>query len=354
MKNKCKKLLITFLGIILLLLTFITYTALTDYKPDKVVALPIENKINNRNNNIIDIGTSFSVTTFNIGYCGLDKTEDFFMDGGTSSKPDNKNQVDNNLKEISSFLIKENSDFIMLQEIDKKASRSYGINEYEYIKEQLNDYSASFAINFKVPFVPIPFQRPTGYVESGLGFFSKYEVNSCNRLDLPGKEMWLRQMFDLDRCMMENRISVSNGKELIINNLHLSAYDKGGKVRVHQMTFLRDYIIEHYEAGDYIILGGDWNHVITNKESYDTRNWPDWLQTLPIDFTPEEFKWAYDERVPTVRDLSEIYMEGKTFTQIIDGFLVSPNIEIIDINGHDLKFLNSDHNPVTSTFKLNN
>ncbi|MCM1989966.1 endonuclease/exonuclease/phosphatase family protein [Oceanirhabdus seepicola] len=350
MKKKYKRLLYIPIVIILIFITFFTHIALTDYKPDDIVSLSVENK----SKELLDIDSTFSITTFNIGYCGLDKTEDFFMDGGTRSKPDSHDQVNNNLKKISSFLDKENSDFIMIQEIDKKASRSYDINQYEYIEQILNEYSASFATNFKVPFVPVPVKKPTSYVESGLAFFSKYEVTSSNRLDLPGKEMWIRQLFDLDRCMMENRIAVSNGKELIINNLHLSAYDKGGKVRVQQMKFLQDYIKENYKAGNYIILGGDWNHVITNKDSYDMSNWPEWLQVLPKDFTPKDFKWAFDEKNPSVRDLSEVYTLGETFTEVIDGFLVSPNIEIIDTHGYNLKFENSDHNPVTGSFKLKN
>lgn len=350
MKKHMKKLLCIPITIIILFISFITYIALTDYKPKEILPLSIENN----NEEILDRDSNFSITTFNIGYCGLDKTEDFFMDGGTSSKPDSEEQVNNNLNKISAFLSKEKSDFIMTQEIDKKASRSYDINEYKYIEQNLKDYSASFATNFNVPFVPVPIKNPTSYVESGLAFFSKYKVDSSKRLDLPGKEMWLRQMFDLDRCMMENRIPVSNGKELIINDLHLSAYDKGGKVRVKQMKFLQDYLKKNYEDGNYIILGGDWNHVITNKEAYDTSNWPEWLQVLPKDFTPKEFKWAFDEKTPSVRDLSEVYTDGETFTEVIDGFLVSSNVEIIDTYGHNLKFENSDHNPVTGLFKLKN
>lgn len=350
MKKHMKKLLCIPMIIIILIISFIGYIALTDYKPEENVPLSIENN----SKEILDEESQFSITSFNIGYCGLDQTEDFFMDGGTSSKPDSKEQVNNNLNNISSFLSTEKSDFIMIQEIDKKASRSYDINEYKHIKENLKDYSASFAKNFKVPFVPVPINNPTSYVESGLAFFSQHKVNSSNRLDLPGKEMWLRQMFDLDRCMMENRVPVSNGKELIINNLHLSAYDKGGKVRVQQMKFLQEYLKKNYKDGNYIILGGDWNHVITNKESYDTSDWPEWLQVLPKEFTPKNFRWAFDEKTPSVRDLSEVYTEGKTFTEVIDGFLVSPNVEIIDTYGHNLKFENSDHNPVTGLFKLKN
>lgn len=69
-------------------------------------------------------------------------------------------------------------------------------------------------------------------------------------------------------------------------------------------------------------------------------------------YTPNEFKWAFDESVSSVRDLSTSYIDGETFTEIIDGFLVSPNVEIIQTKPHDLKFENSNHNPVTAEFRL--
>jgi hypothetical protein len=46
------------------------------------------------------------------------------------------------------------------------------------------------------------------------------------------------------------------------------------------------------------------------------------------------------------------YKEGVNFLSVIDGFLVSPNVEIKQVKGYDLKFKNSDHNPVKIWLKL--
>ncbi|MDU7253332.1 MAG: endonuclease/exonuclease/phosphatase family protein, partial [Clostridium sp.] len=43
---------------------------------------------------------------------------------------------------------------------------------------------------------------------------------------------------------------------------------------------------------------------------------------------------------------------GENFTAVIDGFLVSDNIEVISVKAHSMDFKNTDHNPVNMKFKL--
>lgn len=37
---------------------------------------------------------------------------------------------------------------------------------------------------------------------------------------------------------------------------------------------------------------------------------------------------------------------------VIDGFIISPNVELLDVETLDLGFENSDHNPVIISFSL--
>jgi endonuclease/exonuclease/phosphatase family metal-dependent hydrolase len=46
------------------------------------------------------------------------------------------------------------------------------------------------------------------------------------------------------------------------------------------------------------------------------------------------------------------YVEGKTFVIVIDGFFVSPDVEVVSVKNHDTGFMYSDHNPVTIEFRL--
>ncbi|WP_419875297.1 endonuclease/exonuclease/phosphatase family protein [Candidatus Pristimantibacillus sp. PTI5] len=331
---------------------FLLYITLSDYKPEEIIQLKTENNPDRT----IGQGRPFTVTTFNIGYAGLDSKQDFFMDGGESSRSSSLQQTQANLASISSFMKAAQSDFYLLQEVDVDSSRSYGINEASELAEALSDYSYAFAYNYKVPWVPVPIQRPMGSVHSGLLTLAAFKSSGSVRYDLPGKESWPRQQLDLDRAFIESRFTTNNGKELVLINLHLSAFDKGGKIRKLQLNYLASYLKREMNQGNYIIVGGDWNHALpgTDPEQFEsTQDWPEWLQKFPETFKPSGFEWVIDSSIPTVRTLDVPYTEGVNFLAVIDGFLVSSNVEIIRNQAADLSFEYSDHNPVTAEFILN-
>ena len=56
---------------------FLAYMTLTKEQPADVISLQVENN----KERVLATGNEFKVTTFNIGYAGLDKDQDFFMDG---------------------------------------------------------------------------------------------------------------------------------------------------------------------------------------------------------------------------------------------------------------------------------
>ncbi|MEI5909589.1 endonuclease/exonuclease/phosphatase family protein [Bacillus spongiae] len=330
---------------------FLAYVTITEEVPEDVIKLEIENN----NQTELKQGVPFSTTIFNIGYGGLDKDQDFFMDGGKGSGASSKEQVLTNIDNMQHFLKKTDSDFILIQEIDVKSKRSFNTNEVDIFTDSLEGYGSTFASNYNTPWVPVPILKPMGHANSGMSSFSKYKIEKSTRYQLPGREKWPVQLFELDRAIVEMKIPVDNGKYLRMVNVHLSAYDEGGKIRAQQVAFLKEYMNEHYNNGDYVVLGGDWNQLLSDVQLTDPKfmkEWPEWLVQLPEDFTEGGFQWAVDSTVWTVRDDVKPYVEGENFVTIIDGFLVSPNIEIVDVKGHDLEFENSDHNPVSTTLKL--
>lgn len=66
-------------------------------------------------------------------------------------------------------------------------------------------------------------------------------------------------MLDLDRCYCVNRLPAADGKELILINLHLSAYTTDPTIADQQLAMLYDDMVKEYEAGNYVICGGDFN-----------------------------------------------------------------------------------------------
>jgi len=340
-------------GLLLLLLIvlvggagFIGYAAATDYRPELVEDAEI---IQNAATEIE--GMTFKVTTFNIGYAGLDKDQDFFMDGGTMSRSSSLEQTNTNLDSFISFIETEDSDFFFLQEVDEDAIRSFGIDQKELFSSHFSNYTATFSYNFKAKWVPVPLTNPIGDVSAGLMNLSKFKTSSSTRYQLPGEGPWPQRYVDLDRCVMEDVFVLEDGSSLYMINIHLSAYDKGGTIRAQQVQFLIDYINDLYAEGDnYIIFGGDWNHLLDNSKMVDSL--PDWVAILPDNLFDTNFQLAYDTNVNTVRSDDAPYEEGVNFETVIDGFLVSPNIQIDSVVGHDLGFENSDHNPVSMTFTL--
>lgn len=53
---------------------FLAYMTLTKEQPADVISLKVENN----KERVLATGNEFKVTTFNIGYAGLDKDQDFF------------------------------------------------------------------------------------------------------------------------------------------------------------------------------------------------------------------------------------------------------------------------------------
>ncbi|MDW7670327.1 MAG: endonuclease/exonuclease/phosphatase family protein [Bacillota bacterium] len=331
--------------------SFLGVVSLMNQVPEEQETITVEQQ----QSQFLPVGEAFSIMTFNIGYGGLDQDRDFFMDGGVESRSESLERTLENTREMIDFLTYNPSDIMLLQEVDIRSSRSFNVNQVAEFKEAFPHYAHAFGWNYRALWVPVPMMRPMGYTDSGISTFSRYAIEQAVRYQLPGSEAWPRQLFDLDRCMVEARIPVENGQTLILVNLHLSAYDKGGKVREQQLGFLKQYLTEQAALGHYVIAGGDWNHLLdptqlTNPDFLD--QWPEWLMPLPKDFTPPGYQWVVDKNVFTVRDNATPYRAGETFTTVIDGFLVSENIRIHEVAGYDLGFVNSDHNPVSAVLSL--
>ncbi len=339
------------LAFVLLFGVFLLVISLRDYKPAEIETI----SITNNQERIIEVGETFSIMTYNIGYAGLDKDTNFFMDGGTMSRARNIESVRTNLDQIIQFVNQADPDLLLVQEIDVDSTRSYYVNELEMLQEALPNYSTAYAFNYKVDWVPVPLFNPMGKAMSVISSFSKFKAEQSSRYALPGQESWPTQLFELDRCFIESRMPVNNGKELVLINLHLSAFDEGGKIRQQQITYLKEHLEREREQGNYIIVGGDWNHVLPTTDPTifkTTEKPPFWIQTLPPDFTPSGFTWAADKETPSVRTLETAYKKDQNYLAVIDGFLVSENIEIREVIGTNLNFENTDHNPITAQLIL--
>lgn len=348
MKKFIKILLYFILFIVIAFAGLILTAIITDYDPEEKNLVSETKDVQ-----ILDDTIEFDIISWNIGYCGLDKSMDFFYDGGENVRPSEANVI-NSLNGVLKFLKSQDSiEFFLLQEVDKKSKRSYRINEFDSIRKLLPDYKAYFGTNYDVFFVPTPPTEPYGKVLSGLVSLSKFEPSNVTRYSFPGKYAFPKGLFMLDRCFLVKRFPVQAGKELIIINTHNEAYDDGSH-RKKQMEYLHRFLLGEYEKGNYIIVGGDWNQCPPEIQNsipgyvFDTVDYSVVEKTL----YPEEWKWIFKNDIPTNRRVMKPYDQNTSPTTVIDYFLISPNIENLSIQNINLGFEYSDHHPVKAKFRL--
>jgi len=298
-----------------------------------------------------------SLAIWNLGYGGLGAESDFFYEssslvsGGKMIRAP-RPLVNKNIDGMEQFMRQTQADFFLFQEVDRASRRSYFADILDSVRQQRPDFYAGYATNYRVQRVPVPILEPWrayGAVESGLATLARYQPVSSTRYQLPGHFSWPTRIFSLDRCAAVHRFKTSaSGKELVVINVHNSAYDDGS-LKQQQMDFLRDLFLREYEKGNYVIAGGDWNQcppyfqfdgfMPGQSGSYQQENIPD-------DFLPAQWQWIYDPTQPTNRKVSEPFVPGETFVTLIDFFLVSPNIQVLTVKALPQGFAFSDHQPV--------
>lgn len=345
-----------------LFLIFLAYSTIDDYKPDKQEVIYTGDQPDT-----LEDSAMLSLLIWNIGYCGLDSSMDFFYDGGKQMRP-SREGVTENLKGVVSTLTDYNTyDFILLQEVDLDSKRSYHFNMQEIIGQHFHAHKSFFGMNYKVDFVPIPVKEPMGKVRSGLLTLTKYNPSSVDRFSFPGNYSWPMGVFMLDRCFLVNRYPVEitvikdetghastvDKKELVLINTHNSAYDDGS-LRKQQMKYLKDFLLDEYAKGNYVIVGGDWNQTPYGMKPeisgyvFDTTN----LTYIQKDYPEAGWTWAYDPDMPTNRRVTKPYNKETSPTTVIDCYLLSPNISAEHVRTVDVGFAYSDHQPVELSIKL--
>ena len=120
------------LGIVLILLAAVVILTALEYRPAQTETL-----YTNSGKRTISAGDSMTILTYNTGYAGLSKDEDFFMDGGSKVMPDTKALVKHNMKGIAGILNAADADVYFLQEVDINSKRSYHMNEKSYYEKAL-------------------------------------------------------------------------------------------------------------------------------------------------------------------------------------------------------------------------
>lgn len=354
-------------GVALLCLLFgagyIVYMQANYYRIDDHVQLDVENN----QEFILEEGKTYDVVTYNIGFGAYGPEYSFFMDkgemkdgkktAGKYGKAMSSESVETNVSGASEVLRELGADFMLLQEVDADSDRSFHMDQVEYLKNDFSQYSSIFANNFHSAYLLYPIPDFHGAVQAGLLNFSRYQISAAERRSYPVDNSFITKFTDLDRCFAVMRVPVEGGRELVLINSHMSAYDKGGIIRMKQLELLNSVMSEEYAKGNYVIAGGDFNHALGEAvaEGFSSeQKFPEWVSVLTQAELAEGIRLVQAENeleVPTCRGADIPYEKGVNYVTVVDGFMVSDNVRAKAEN-IDTDFAYSDHNPVRLTFEL--
>lgn len=350
------------LAVLIAALLYVWYVAAHYYRIADNTPLSVDNN----QNATLQTDTAYHAVTWNTGFGAYDPAFTFFMDSGemkdgttvhgSRSTAQSLESVRENLSGQEQTLKALNPDLMLLQEVDEKATRSYNVNMRASFAAAFPEDASVFAENFHTVYLLYPLHDPHGSALAGLMTLSRDTIASAVRISYPVDTSGIEKFFDLDRCFSAARLPVDGGKTLVLINSHMSAYDKGGTVRAQQMKVLSDYLKKEAEAGNYVIVGGDFNQILTGAPdafASDMKT-PEWVYDFDKAALPEGFHVVDAENaadVPTIRSTDIPYTPGVSYTTIVDGFIVSGNVRAQAKNIQtDFKY--SDHNPVELTFTL--
>ncbi len=355
--------LASIIGVVILVLSsYLIYISAQYYRIKDFQDITITNNQMGK----LAVGSEYTVSTYNIGFGAYSHDFSFFMDSGetlsgkklsgSGSVAKSKKEVVKNTTGAVNTITPLNVDFALFQEVDVEGTRSHKYNQYKHIRNSFGEgYSSSISMNFHSAFLFYPIFNPHGKTDAGIVTMSKYNISSATRRSLPIDETFPTKFFDLDRCIQVTRLPIeSSDKQLVLINVHLSAYDKGGKIRKKQLVLLNNIFKAEKEAGNYVIAGGDFNHDIADSIGAfpTTRKVPEWVYVLDDSNLEQGYSFVSSKNAPTCRSTETSYKKGKNFTVVLDGFIVSDNVQMVSVENIDTDFKYSDHNPAVMTFKL--
>ncbi|CAM1352033.1 endonuclease/exonuclease/phosphatase family protein [Tenacibaculum insulae] len=246
MKN-ILKLLLKLFGFILVVSLLFFFWASSPTMNEKEYAKLIENE----NPVSVSNDSVYSIVTYNVGY----------LSGMTNNLPiaKPKKLFDDNLNKVKTELKKVNPDIVAFQEIDYLAARSYEVDQEKEFMSLGYNYAAR-GVNWDEKYVPFPYWPPSmhfGKIVSGQSILSKYKLKEYERIVLervPNSPFY-RDALYLERLIQVVKVELQ-GKEVVVINIHLEAFDKATRVRQlkHALT-----VFNKYKNNYPTILLGDFN-----------------------------------------------------------------------------------------------
>lgn len=203
-----------------------------------------------------------TVLSWNVQYMA-GKGYVFFYDLPDGTGPDNlvsADDVHRTLDEVARIIVDSDADLVLLQEVDEDSKRTAYIDQLQELLERLRPIPLCRAEAFywKARFVPHP--KILGSVGMKLVTLSRFRIDSARRValpQLPGDPLY-RQLY-FHRAMLETRIPIADGSELVAINTHFDAFGKGTDLMARQVDRALEWVRRIDRETPQWIFGGDFN-----------------------------------------------------------------------------------------------
>ena len=351
------------LGLLTLLLVvaagYVIYIFAAYYRVEDNQILPVE-MVGDAVNAELTTNEVYRAASYNIGFGAYSNDYSFFMDGGKESRARSPEAVNENVAGAMETVKAIDPQLLLLQEVDIDGTRSYHIDELDLVDAALDGLflNRTFAQNYDSPYLFWPLTEPHGANRAGQATYSLFPIASGLRRQLPIEDGFMK-LVDCDRCYSVQRIPLAEeGRELVLYNLHLSAYTSDGTIAEAQLEMLFADMLAEYENGNYAIAGGDFNKdLLGNSDKIFGVSGPayTWAQPIPASLVPEGLSivapFDPEKPVASCRNADRAYGPDN-YRVTVDGFVVSANVEVKTAKVWETGFRWSDHNPVYMDFVL--
>lgn len=309
--------------------------------PAPVEAVPVVGRGSGR---VLRAGDEFTVLTWNLQYCASHRYT-FFYDGGpTVSVP--AEVVRETLAAVAGVLREVDAELVLLQEVDRGARRTGGIDELGELLERV-EYPLWVGCPYhRSRMVPKPGKEPLGRVEMWMGTLSRFVIQRSERRALcPLKEPWYVQRFNLKRAILSAELG-----GLRLANVHLSAFANGDGTVPRQLASLKDWMRE----GSPWLVGGDFNALPPGDDPARLGQWArEYADPTPplADLLPTVASAIPLDRLLLPESRSYLPPGASEPDRVLDYLLHSPELEVLESRVWKIPSWISDHLPVVARFR---
>lgn len=338
---------------------FLLWASWAQFDPAEVESLPVHST---KDAPLLQCGKPLKIMSWNIQFLA-GKGYTFFFDLPGNKGPDSRpsrESIEQTLADVVRGIEREDPDIVLLQEVDKFASRTGKEDQLKRILEKLPpEYSQSVETYYwSMPFVPHP--KVMGSAGLTLAAFSRVRIASARRIALPQPQYAFPMgYFQFRRAILQMEIPVEGAESLRLLNTHLEVSLGDGSVKRREVAMLDSLFAVLEKDQKPWILAGDFNLLPPGEYARIPKSERVWFHP-EIDLGPLYAKY---EAFPVLDSLQGEHREdflthwpnrpgAKGKDKVIDAFFYG-NLEFVTGHvGNSISGGRSDHEPLTAQVRL--